>query len=114
MHKQSSMKPSPNHNIQILIYMKLRDAEQGFLLYENKNDQSFLIIPVNMNQSNEDLINYVFDWMRSVYKNWKEQTIPVRPFTKSVAPCTYCPVKKACWKNLDDGVVDVEVLKVPK
>jgi len=113
-HKQSSMKPSPNHLLQILTYMKLRGAKQGFMFYENKNDQSFLIIPVNMTESNESLINYVFDWMREVRKNWENKTLPTRPFTKSGSPCTYCPVKKVCWKELGEGEVDIEVLKVPK
>lgn len=114
MHKQSSMKPSPNHLLQILTYMKLRGVKQGFMFYENKNNQEYLIIPVNMTESNEKLIDYVFDWMQQVRKNWENKTLPTRPFTKSGSPCTYCPVKKTCWKELGDGEIDLEVLKVPK
>jgi CRISPR/Cas system-associated exonuclease Cas4 (RecB family) len=113
-HKQSSMKPSPNHLLQILTYMKLRKAKQGFMFYENKNDQSFLIIPVNMNKTNEELIDYVFEWLREVRKTWENKTLPNRAFTKSTSACTYCPVKKVCWKELGDGEVNVEALVTPK
>jgi hypothetical protein len=113
-HKQSSMKPSPNHLLQILTYMKIRKAEQGFMFYENKNDQSFLIIPVNMNKTNEELINYVFDWMREVRKVWEDKTLPNRPFTKSASACTYCPIKKTCWKQLGDGEIEIQALVTPK
>jgi CRISPR/Cas system-associated exonuclease Cas4 (RecB family) len=114
LHKQSSMKPSPNHLLQILTYMKLRGSKQGFMFYENKNDQSFLIIPVNMNKTNEELIDYVFEWLREVRKNWENKTLPNRPFTKSTSACTYCPVKKVCWKELGEGEIEIEALKVPK
>ena len=114
LHKQSSMKPSSNHLLQILTYMKLRDAKYGFVFYENKNDQGYLIIPVTMNETNEALINKTFDWMRKVHANWQNKTLPTRPFTKSGSPCTYCPIKKACWKEIGEGEVDIEALVVPK
>ena len=114
LHKQSNMKPSPNHLLQILTYMKIEGSKYGFMFYENKNDQDFLIIPVKMNESNENLINNTFDWMRKVHANWQEQSLPIRPFKKTGSPCSYCPVKTTCWKELGEGVVEIEVLAVPK
>jgi len=114
IHKQSSMKPSSNHLLQILTYMKLRGATQGFVFYENKNNQEFLVIPVNMNEYNENLINKTFEWMREVYSTWQNKTLPERPFNKTGSPCTYCPVKKTCWKELGEGEIDLPALVVPK
>jgi len=112
--RKAEMKPSPNHLLQILTYMKIRKAKQGFLFYENKNDQSVLIIPVNLNERTKEIINNVFDWLRQVRANWEAGTLPERPFTKSQSACKYCPVKKVCWKEMDEGEVFIPAMEVPK
>lgn len=114
--KQTSMKPSGNHLIQILSYMKVEGAEQGFLLYENKNTQEIVIIPVNMTESNRQLIDGVFDWMREVYKAYTDNTLPMRAFTKTQWACKGCPVKTKCWKEMkaEDGEIFIAPLETPK
>jgi len=112
--RQSEMQPTANHLIQILIYMKIRNADQGFLYYENKNDQTYLIIPVNMNDKNKKLIDDIFEWMDKVHNSYEENTLPTRPFIKTSYSCKNCPVKNHCWKNLDDGELEIEELKTPK
>jgi len=112
--RKAEMKPSPNHLLQVLIYMKVKKVEQGFLFYENKNDQTYLIIPININEKNKQIANDLFDWMRNTYKAYTDNTLPERKFTKSTSACKYCPVKKACWKEMDEGVVDLPALVPPK
>jgi CRISPR/Cas system-associated exonuclease Cas4 (RecB family) len=112
--RKAEMKPAPNHLLQLLIYMKIRKVEQGFFFYENKNDQTFLIIPVNINERNKQIANDLFEWMRTTYKAYTENTLPERAFTKSTSSCKYCPVKKACWQEMDEGVVDLPALVPPK
>jgi CRISPR/Cas system-associated exonuclease Cas4 (RecB family) len=113
--RQAEMKPLPYHLVQLLTYMKIRGDEQGFFLYENKNDQSILIIPVNMNEKNSELIEYVFDWERRVYANYQEGTLPERTFTKSQWACKGCPVQKVCWEDKKDlGEVYIEPLVITK
>lgn len=112
--RQASMQPSGNHLLQILSYMKVRGAKQGFMMYENKNDQGFLLIPVNMNERNTKIIDDAWEWLRKVHTNWQEGTLPNRAFTKSVSACKYCPVKKTCWKELGDGEVIIEAMVPPK
>lgn len=112
--RKAEMKPSPNHLLQILTYMRIRKAEQGFLFYENKNDQTFLIIPVNISERNKEIVNELFDWMRTTYKAYKDETLPERPFTKSQSACKYCPVKKVCWKEMDEGEVFIPAYVPPK
>jgi CRISPR/Cas system-associated exonuclease Cas4 (RecB family) len=112
--RKAEMKPSPNHLLQVLIYMKIRKAEQGFLFYENKNDQTFLVIPINISERNKQIANDLFDWMRTTYKAYKDNTLPERAFTKSQSACKYCPVKKVCWKEMDEGVINLPALVPPK
>jgi CRISPR/Cas system-associated exonuclease Cas4 (RecB family) len=112
--RQAEMKPLPYHLVQLLTYMKIRNDEQGFFYYENKNDQTFLIIPVNMNKRNEEIINFVFDWERKVYAAYKDNLLPERAYTKSNWICKSCPVKKICWedkKNVGDIYIETLVLE---
>lgn len=113
--KQNSMNANGNHLLQILTYMKVEGAEEGFLMYENKNTQEICIIPVNMNERNKKIIDDTFDWMREVYKSYTEDTIPNRVFTKSQWACKNCPVKKDCWsKTANEGEVFIGALEPPK
>lgn len=108
-HKQSSEQPEPQHLIQLLIYMKQGGQPTGVFFYENKNDQEPLLLVVEMNEENSKLIDDVFEWLRGVYKLYQDQTLPNRPSdSKTRMPCTYCPVKKVCWKDMKNEEGDVE------
>jgi len=110
--RQSTMSPSPNHLLQLLTYMKLTDAKEGFFLYENKNTQEVLIIPIQMNDKNKKIIDDTFIWMCEVWDNFKDGDLPMRPFTKSTSACKYCPIKKECW-GMENGTVQIEPYEVP-
>jgi CRISPR/Cas system-associated exonuclease Cas4 (RecB family) len=113
--RQAQMKASGNHQLQLLIYMDIANAEQGFFYYENKNDNSFLIIPISMTDSNRKLVDDTYDWLRKAYKAYQDETIPNRAFTKSQSACKYCPVKKTCWaKDAPEGEVIIEAMVPPK
>lgn len=112
--RQASMSAPGYHQLQLLSYMKNKGIKQGFFYYENKDTQEFLIIPINMNERNEKIIDDCWEWLRKVYANWEAQTLPNRPFTKSQSACKYCPVKKVCWKELGDGEVEIEAMVPPK
>lgn len=117
--RQASMKPSGNHLLQILTYMKVENVDEGFLLYESKNTQEILIIPISMNERNQKIIEDTFDWMREVHQAWRDGLVPTRSFTtKTTYACQNCPVRKSCWATKDskygDGVVDIDVLVTPK
>lgn len=112
--KVATNKPSGNHRIQILMYMKVLEAEEGFVLYENKNTQEICIIPVKMNEENQKFIDGVFAWMRDVYAIYEADTLPERTNVKSSFQCKGCPVRTKCWKELDEGVISFPALEVPK
>jgi hypothetical protein len=62
-----------------------------------------------MDDKNERMINDVFEWLRGVYQLYKNQTLPNRPSeSKTRMPCSYCPVKKVCWKEMKNDLGDVE------
>jgi hypothetical protein len=114
--RQAEMKSSPNHMLQLLTYMKLKNAKEGFFLYENKNTQEVLIIPVSMNDKNKKIIEDTFLWMQEVWDNFNNGDIPVKPqgATKSKMPCTYCPIKKECYaKTTPVGTVEIDLFEVP-
>ncbi len=95
--------------------MKLKNAKEGFFLYENKNTQELIVIPVSMNEKNTQIIEDTFLWMSEVWDNFKEGDLPMRPegSSKSKMPCTYCPIKKECYAGLI-GTVQIDQYKVPK
>ena len=113
--RAAEMAGLPYHKVQLLTYMKIRGADQGAFFYENKNDQSVLIIPINMDSRNTELIDGVWDWMRKVYAAYKDGTLPERKFTKSTWACKGCPVFNTCWAEKKDlGEVDIEALVLEK
>ena len=96
---------------------KLKEVYPNYanLLYEDKNDQSIVIVPVKMNDTNKKYIEYIFMWMADVRNLYEEDKMPTRPFTKSSSNCKYCPVKKTCWsKKESEGTITYPILEVQK
>lgn len=113
LHRQATMKPAPYHKLQILTYMKATGKRYGFLLYENKNSQEFLVIPIEMTPENDKIISDVWDWLRTVRKAWEDKTLPKCVYTKRNKICKECPFYENCWDG-PEGVVDIPALEVPK
>jgi CRISPR/Cas system-associated exonuclease Cas4 (RecB family) len=118
--KESSGKPSANHLIQILLYLHAKGLKRGFLLYVNKNDQTFLVIPVEMDEENTKILNDVLDWLRTVRAAFEAGTKPKIPFTRarnsgepSNKICRECPVNKTCFSS-DDGTIFIPLMEIPK
>lgn len=111
IQRKGEGRPSPSHLLQLLIYMKIEGANEGFVLYENKNDNELLCIPVEMNEKNKEYIEYVFSWMQEVYSAYKENIPPKRGYTKSTWTCKGCPVLDACNER-QPGELKITNLKV--
>jgi CRISPR/Cas system-associated exonuclease Cas4 (RecB family) len=115
--RKVTMSSSPNHLLQLLTYMYVKEVNEGFFLYENKNTQEILIIPISMNERNTKIIEELFIWLREVWDNFQSGDLPMRPLgaIKSKTPCNYCPLKKECWsKDASVGTVQIEMYEVPK
>ena len=44
--------------------MHIKEIDEGFFLYENKNTQEVLVIPVMMTDKNKQIIEELFLWLR--------------------------------------------------
>ncbi len=113
MARQASMSPTTSHLIQLLLYMWVEKVKEGFIMYENKNNNEILIMPIVMNERNEELITRVINWLREVRANWQQELLPQRPFTKSSYVCKNCPVRKECWSG-EMGDIQIGKLELPK
>lgn len=102
---------SESHVVQLLIYMKAMDMNEGFFLYENKNNHEVAVIPIVMSEENKKYVDYIYDWMREVYAAWEDKKNIKRPFTEKSSQCNYCPIKDACW-SMPDGRTKIEPLEV--
>lgn len=111
--KQLTGKPSPHHFIQLLIYLKATGKRRGFLLYQNRNDMRFCVIPVELDEANEAILEEVFGWMRRVYKAYEDNTLPQRPFRKHNKICQSCPLFEPCWSG-EPGEIKIEKMEIPK
>lgn len=112
--RKNGMNASPYHLVQLLIYMEVLGYDEGFFLYEDKNEMNILIVPVKMTAANKKIVDKVMGWMRTTHQAWVDQTLPERPFTKSSRECKNCPVRKACWNKYPDGDITLEKLVLPK
>jgi len=110
--RQAEMSPSANHMLQLLTYMKLRKAKEAFFLYENKNTQEILLIPLQLTEKNKKIIDDLFIWLCEVYDNFQDGDLPMRPFAKTSYSCKGCPIKKECWSG-ETGRVQLEAYEVP-
>ena len=111
IQRKSEGSPSGSHLLQLLIYMEVEGAKEGFILYENKNDNELLCLPIKMTERNKEYIDYVFDWMKKVYTEYQNDFLPKRGYTKSTWVCKNCPVSETCLSK-DVGIEKIPNLKV--
>jgi CRISPR/Cas system-associated exonuclease Cas4 (RecB family) len=95
-HKKNNS-ASNYHVLQLLIYMKILKKKYGMILYENKNSQDILVIPVNITQKHVDFVDYLFDWMREVHSAIEEEKLPEVPFrSNDIKICQKCALQEVC------------------
>lgn len=142
VHRKFSGNPMAYHLYQLLLYMYFEEIDQGCLFYENKNDNTFLTIPIRMNDHTRQIAEDCIEWMKGVYDNWLQdvtwqepaphdpkksesqqddgfveasyENLPTRPFTKKSVQCKSCPVFNECWNVREDGIVSLTPMEVIK
>lgn len=95
--------------MQLLIYMHLLKERYGALIYENKNDHTKLLIPVEMTDENQEKVDRVFSWMRMVYANFLEGELPKNPYRSNSKICKQCPIKNWCFSK-EEGTIKLDTL----
>jgi CRISPR/Cas system-associated exonuclease Cas4 (RecB family) len=113
-------KPAVYHLLQLLTYLRALNKKRGFLLYLNKNDQTVCVIPVEMNEENERILDDVFAWLRTTREAYEAGTLPMRPFRNSKETglpenkvCQNCPVQRTCRED-SEGVVKIARMELPE
>jgi CRISPR/Cas system-associated exonuclease Cas4 (RecB family) len=112
-YKKNSRKPKMGHLMQLLIYMKVWKVGKGVMIYENKNNHELLTLPVLVNDHYRRWVDQAFDWMREVYKNWKDQQLPQKPYRSNSKICKVCPIQKAC-AEAETGAIKLKPLELLK
>lgn len=102
--------PADYHVKQLIIYMKVLKKAKGVLIYENKNNHDLLVFPIEVTDKYKNWIDNTFEWMRTVYKSWKEQQLPQKNYRANSKICKECPVKAVCLAA-EPGVVKIKSLE---
>jgi len=109
-YRKASGKPKIGHLIQLIIYMKILNKSKAVLIYENKNNHDLLIIPVEVNKTYIEWVDYAFDWMRTVRKAWEDKTIPKKNYRSNSRICKTCPLSKVC-AEAEVGSIQIKSLE---
>lgn len=119
--KETSGKPSVNHLIQLLIYLRATGLKRGFLLYVNKNDQTFLVLPVEMDAKNTKILDDVLEWLRVVKEAHNVGAMPAIPFVQARNArqptnniCRGCPVQTACFSRAEEEDILIPLMELPE
>jgi len=87
--------PDPKHKIQLHVYMWLLGVNHATLLYENKNTQEMLCMPV---EKEETLIANIKNQSVNIWESILTDTPPERPYkNRSKFPCAWCDFVSHCW-----------------
>lgn len=109
-HYKVKGEPAEYHVKQLIIYMKILKKAKGALIYENKNNHDLLVFPIEVTEQYKNWIDTTFDWMRTVYKSWKDKQLPQKNYRANSKICKGCPVKAAC-AVAEPGVVKIQSLE---
>lgn len=109
-YRKQTNTASNSNRIQLLIYMKILNHQLGAIIYENKNTNEILVIPVVPTQEDVDEINSIFDWMRRVKKAFDDKQLPERISKQGTKMCKACPLEKVC-DSREKGVIKIEKRK---
>ena len=109
-HYKIKGEPADYHVKQLIIYMKVLKKSKGVLIYENKNNHDLLAFPIEVTPKYKEWIDNTFEWMRVVYKSWKDKQLPQKNYRANSKICKNCPVKAVC-ATAEPGVVKIKSLE---
>lgn len=106
----NTLAPDMGNALQVYIYMYVRNIDNGFLHYENRDTLEELFFPLKMTDKVREYVERALGWMRTVKDNAENGVLPERGFDAKSWQCKFCPVAKKCWS--DDKDLDGEI-KLP-
>ncbi len=93
---RKNAKPPSYHLMQLIIYMKVLGKRFGVLLYENKNSHELHSITVEAQPEYVEWVDYAFNWMRQVYRSFKEGILPQKAYRSNSKICKNCVLATTC------------------
>jgi len=100
-YRQLHNKPKDDHIRQSQIYMRCLDLEDGFVIYENKNNQQILPIYV---KRDDVYVDKLFKKWTKWYQAFLDDKLPVRPYKITSPKCQNCDAKAFCWGDNEESV----------
>ena len=97
--RQLHNKPDDNTYRQLQLYMWALAFEVSIVIYENKDNQEFLIFVV---EYDEKFVAKELEKRRKIYQLYQEGKRPPRPYKRESRACSDCPLETYCWDTLDD------------
>ena len=94
-------KPKDDHIRQAQVYMRCLDLDDGFVIYENKNNQQ--ILPIYM-QRDDVFIDKLFKKWTKWHQAFLDDKLPVRPYKITSPKCQNCDAKAFCWGDSEEGI----------
>ena len=92
----------PDHKVQLLLYLFYFKIRKGYIIYENKDDQSLKEFLVDSETpENKELISQIFAKLDKLGIYIKEHALPDKPKDLESWRCTYCDFKEECSKNFN-------------
>jgi len=108
--RKERMEPAEYQLRQLLVYMKIKEADLGLMMYECRDTFETLIIPIVMTDERREYIDAAFDWMREVEKTKEDGLAKVFPGKRSNSRiCSDCSIRAAC-EAADEGVVELPLM----
>lgn len=98
-----------SHIIQTLLYMWIKQAKQGVLLYVDRTTLDTHAFSVIMTEYHEKWVEGLIKWMSIVHQAYIDDQLPMRPFEEDSFQCKWCPIKKHCWSDREG---DIEIVPV--
>ncbi|MFZ9242881.1 MAG: CRISPR-associated protein Cas4 [Sediminibacterium sp.] len=95
-YRKQSMTPTKSNKLQLLIYMKILKHGTGAIIYENKNTNELLVVPVVPTKEDVEEVESTFQWMRDVRQAFIDKKLPERVSRQGTKFCSSCPLEKVC------------------
>jgi len=93
-------RPKEDHFRQAQLYMYALGLTKAFVVYENKNNQEILAFLV---ERDEEFIEKLLKKYRKIYKAYKDDILPARPYKREGEKCQSCQLKDLCRNDTDEG-----------
>lgn len=100
-HRKIYQKPKDDHFRQAQLYMSALELDNAFVIYENKNNQSILVIPVVRDDA---FLKKLYIKYGKIYQAHVDKKMPKRPYKKTSQKCQDCRLHDFCWGGADGDI----------